>query len=109
MAHHGADIDDTSALVAKKLRRLLCRQQQAQHVDVEMPVKVLFRDLLERQKIIDAGIVDQNVQPAERLLRLWKIFFTSAAFATSPCTAIALPPLALMSATTRSAPALLEA
>jgi hypothetical protein len=28
-----------------------------------------------RQKVIDAGIVDQNVQPAERLLRLCEDFF----------------------------------
>ncbi len=40
-----------------------------------MPVKVLFRDLLERQKIIDAGVVDQNVQPAECSLRLCEDFF----------------------------------
>jgi hypothetical protein len=75
IARHGADIDDAATLVAKELRRLLCRQQQALHVDVEMPVKVRFRDLLERQKIIDAGVVDQNVQPAERLLRLREDFF----------------------------------
>ena len=30
ITHHGADIDDAAALVAKELRRLLCRQQQAQ-------------------------------------------------------------------------------
>ena len=57
IARYGADIDHAAALVAKELRRLLCRQQQAQYVDVEMPVKVLFRDLLERQKVIDAGVV----------------------------------------------------
>jgi len=35
-----------------------------------MPVKILFRDLLEMQKIIDTGIVDKNVQSAERMLGL---------------------------------------
>src|ERR1700731_5095751 len=52
IARYGPDIDDAATLVPKELRRLLCRQQQAQYVDVEMPVEVLFRDLLERQKII---------------------------------------------------------
>jgi len=37
-------------------------------------VKFVFRDPIERQKIIDAGIIDQNVEPAERLLRLREDF-----------------------------------
>ena len=75
VVRHGADVDDAATLLAEELRRLLCRKQQAQHIDVEEPVKVLFRDLLERQEIVDAGIVDQNVEPAECLLRLRENLF----------------------------------
>jgi hypothetical protein len=39
-----------------------------------MPVKFLFRDPLEWRKFIDAGVIDQNVQPAECLLRLCENF-----------------------------------
>lgn len=54
IVRHGADIDDAAALVTKDLHRLSRRQQQAQHVNVEMPVKVLFRYLFETCQIIDA-------------------------------------------------------
>jgi porphobilinogen deaminase len=57
------------------------RQQQAQDVDVELLVKELRGHVLDRRELVDAGIVDQ----------------------------IALPPRAVMSATTRSAPSRLDA
>ena len=52
------------------LDRLLRREQQAQHVQVEHLVEVLGRDLLERGELVDAGVVDEDVELAERLLRL---------------------------------------
>ena len=35
-----------------------------------MLVEVLGRHVLERGELVDAGVVDQDVEPAERLLRL---------------------------------------
>jgi len=59
-------------------------------------VEVLFGDVFERREFIDASVVDQDVEPAEGLLRLGE-------------ETLALPPLLVISATTRSAPSLLEA
>ena len=64
-----ADIDDRAALSRKVLKRLFDRQQRAKNVDVEMPAVVRFGDVLDRREFIDAGIVDEDVEPAESLLR----------------------------------------
>jgi hypothetical protein len=49
---------------------LLPRQQQAQHVEVELLVKMFWRHDLERREFIDAGVVDQDVELAIGRLRL---------------------------------------
>ena len=49
--------------------RFLRGENQPQHVEIEHLVKVLGRDVFQRLEIIDAGIVDQHVEPAERLFR----------------------------------------
>ena len=49
---------------------LLRRQQQPQHVEVKVLVKALGADRLQRRKLIDAGIVHEDVELSERLLRL---------------------------------------
>ena len=53
----------------KVLERLFDRQQRSENVDVEMPAVVRLGDLLDRREFIDAGIVDEDVEPAEGLLR----------------------------------------
>ena len=47
-------------------------QQQPQHVEVKVLVKVLGADRLQRRKLIDAGVVHEDVELAEGLLRLRK-------------------------------------
>src|SRR5688572_1619261 len=44
-------------------------QQQAEHVDVEVPVEVFFGDVLQRREPVDTRVVDQDVEPAELLDR----------------------------------------
>ena len=48
------------------LGRGLRHEQEAEHVGVEQPVKAFFRDGFERCEFVDAGVVDQHVEPAER-------------------------------------------
>jgi hypothetical protein len=50
----------------------LRRQQQPQHVEVKMLVKVLGIDRFQRSKLIDARVVHKDVELPERLLRLGK-------------------------------------
>jgi hypothetical protein len=84
-------------------------QQQAEYVDVELAMELFFGDALERGKCVDAGVVDQDVQLAEVLDRRVDDALCIGFLETSPLTATALPPALLISATTFSAPVLLEA
>src|SRR5580698_9627020 len=59
-----ADIDDAAAL-SKVLGGFLADQQQAQHIDVECLVKMLFGDLFERLHLVDSSIVDEDVETAK--------------------------------------------
>ena len=102
-----ADIDDAAAL-SKVLGGFLADQQQAQHIDVECLVKMLFGDLFERLHLVDAGIVDQDVETAKGLDRRVDDGAGVGRLDTSPLTATALPPAALIASTTLSAPSLLE-
>ena len=54
------------------LDRLLRRQEQAQHVEVEHPVEMLGGHFLQRGELVNAGVVDQDVEPPERPLGLGK-------------------------------------
>ena len=76
---------------------------------MELTMEMLFADFLKRRELVDARVVNQNIELAERLFRLGENALHVGAFATSPWTAIALPPLPVISLTTRSAPSLLEA
>ena len=44
--------------------RRLSRQKQAQHIDVEHPVELRFRDRFQGPELIDARVVDQDVESA---------------------------------------------
>src|SRR6185369_4176494 len=63
-ARQRADVDDAAALAAEILRRLLGRQDEPEDVDVEVFVKVLFGNFLERRELVNAGVVYQDVDPA---------------------------------------------
>ncbi len=45
-------------------------EDQAEHVEIEQLVEVLFRDALDRGKLVNPRVVDQDVEPAECLVRL---------------------------------------
>ena len=59
-----ADVDDAAALAEMCARRLR-HQQEAQHVDVEHFVELRLGDRFERRKIVDARVVDQDVEAAK--------------------------------------------
>jgi len=56
-------------------QRRLCRHDQAKHIQVELLVEKLFGDFSQRRKFVNAGVVDQDIEFAEGLLRLVKQFF----------------------------------
>ena len=83
---------------AEVLDRFLRRQDQAEHVEVELLVEVLGGHVFQRSELVDAGVVDQDVEPcrtpssprqtAARCRPAWR---------RSACTATALPPLPAIS------------
>lgn len=74
-----------------------------------MPVELLLGDLFERGELVDPRVVDEYVQASKALFASANSLSTSARLATLAWTAIALPPLPVISNTTRSAPFLSEA
>jgi len=44
----------------------------AEHIGVEVTMEVVLGDVFEWLELIDAGIVDENIDPAERLLGLFE-------------------------------------
>src|SRR5262249_28906777 len=66
------DVDDAAAARVEVLQRLLAGEEQTEHVQVKLLVKVLRSHLFERGKLVDAGIVHQDVEPAKRAFGLGK-------------------------------------
>ena len=54
------------------LYRLLRRQNQTENIGIELPMKLVLRHRFERFELVDAGVVNQNVELAECFLRLDK-------------------------------------
>jgi hypothetical protein len=71
-------------------------------------VEVFLGHILQRGELIDAGVVDQDVQSAERLVRLREQPVDVGLLGEIACTAIARPSFLVISATTWFAPSLLE-
>ena len=65
-ADDGADVDDAGAF-AEVLDRGLRGEQEAEDVDVEHLVEVFFGDGLDGRELVDAGVVDEDVEAAEVL------------------------------------------
>src|ERR1700722_3139439 len=59
-----AYIYNAASILAKMLRRLFRSQQQTKHVEIEQSVEVIVRNIFQRQKLINSGVVDQNVELA---------------------------------------------
>ena len=90
------------------LYRFLGSQQQTEDVQVELLVKMLFGDFFERRRLVNAGVVHQDVEPAERLLRFGEQSLDLGLLGHIRLHRDGLPALLVISATTRSAPSLLE-
>jgi hypothetical protein len=84
------------------------RQQEAEDVEVEMLVKVVFGDLVERGELVRPGVVDEDIEPAERPLRFGKEALDIRALRHVALHGDRAAPRAAISATTRSASCLLE-
>jgi hypothetical protein len=56
-----ADVDDAAAL-AEVLDRGLGGEQKAEHVDVELAVKVFLGDRFDGSEFVDAGVVDEDIE-----------------------------------------------
>jgi hypothetical protein len=108
-ADDGADVDDTGAF-GEVFSGRLSRQEKTQDVDVKELMELGLSDGFDGCEFVDSGIVDQDVEAAVVFDGgVDDAFGPSAALETSPPTATALPPAAVMAETTVSAPALLEA
>jgi len=107
-ADKGANVDDATPL-SEVLHSGLRRKEEAQHVDVEVPVKVLVVDGLGGASSYTPELFTRMSSRPKFLMAASIMPCASAALETSPCTATAFPPAAVMAATTASAPALLEA
>ena len=83
-------------------------EDEAEDVEIKLLVEGVLGDGFDRGEIVDAGVVDEDIEAAEAFLVSAKRRVMSACLETSPWTAIALPPLLVISATTLSAPDLLE-
>src|SRR5947199_375675 len=51
------------------LQRFLSREKHAEHVGVEMPMKMLLADIFQRHPFINASVVDQDVDLPKGFLR----------------------------------------
>jgi len=65
----GADIDDASRRGSEVWERFADDQQWPEQVDVDLAVELLLDQFRDRHRLIDSGIVDQNVERAEGSLR----------------------------------------
>ncbi len=63
------DVDHCTAVGTEMFGGLLRGEQQTEHVQVELLVKMFRGDFTERGEFINAGVVHQNIDLAERLFR----------------------------------------
>src|SRR5579883_1235366 len=62
------DVDDAAALRPKVLQRFLRRQEHRQDVCIELIMEIVLTERVDRPEPVDADVVDQDVEPTERLL-----------------------------------------
>ena len=104
-----ADVDDRAARRTHELDRLLSRQQQAEHVEVELLVEVLRGDGLQGANSYMPALFTSTSSLPYAALVCSKRRLMSSGRERSAWMATALPPLSLMRLTTASAAGLLAA
>src|SRR4030095_15554985 len=67
-SYRRAYIDDTATVGPEIFQRLTRSQNQAEDIDTEVPLKLLFCRFVERCEFVNTGIVDQNIEPTKCLL-----------------------------------------
>src|SRR5438874_3110038 len=72
---HRADIDHAPAIAVKMLHRFLAGEYQTENIGIELALKLNLRHFFKRFEVVDAGVVDQDIDLAERLLRFGKYTF----------------------------------
>src|SRR6202011_2624257 len=63
------DVDDAAASRAEMLQGFLRRQHHAEDVGIKLAMKFFFRYLFESCELVNAGVIDQDVDLSERFLR----------------------------------------
>src|SRR5262249_30085192 len=66
---HRTDVDDAPALTAEILDRFLGGKNEAEEIQIELLVEVLWRYLFHGRKLVNARVVDENIDPPECLFR----------------------------------------
>ena len=76
------DVDDTSAIGVEMLQPLLSGEEHSENVRIKHSVELLLGDFFQRHELVNAGVVDHDVDLPERFLRSANSLSTSAFFAT---------------------------
>jgi hypothetical protein len=74
------------------LERLLSDEKHSKNICIKHSAELELGDFFDRHELVNAGIVDEDVDLSEGLLRSRKQFFNIGFFATLAWTATALPP-----------------
>src|SRR6266481_5915550 len=64
------DVNDASAIRIEVLECFLSGKKHSENVHIKKSVNLLLGDVLQRHKLVNTGVVDQNVDLAQGLLRL---------------------------------------
>src|SRR5712671_193888 len=71
-AGYRTDVDDVSTSRIEQPYRGLRSEDQAEHIQIELFVEVLLSHVFQRGELIDARVVDENVEPAKSFFSVGK-------------------------------------
>src|SRR5581483_11500787 len=69
---NGADVDNGTAIAVDISNRSFRRKEKSEHVKIEVLPEVLLVDFLQGTKLVQPGVINEDVDCAERLFRLRK-------------------------------------
>ena len=101
-------MNNAAAFGANEFHGFLGGEQRSEYVEVRVAVEEFFRASIQWGALINAALFTRMLSLPEAFFVSTKRRVMSACLETSPCTAIALPRLAVISSRTRSAPSLLD-